>query len=175
MALVNIVHAFTTPAVAAAAARLVFEDMAATRVETGWREPATAAELPPALHRELRELAQVYRLPGGLWVAYRGGEPAGCVGLVSRGLGAAEVKRLYVRPDHRGGIGRLLMARAHEHAARNYFTRVVVSVLPERTAAIEFCRGLGYTDVEPYEDSPSGMANLQRPITAHDLDPGPPP
>ena len=165
---VRIVNAFTTPRTATAAARLVFEYMAVTRVETGWREPATVDDLPPVLSRELHELAQVYRLPGGLWVAYRAGEPAGCVGLVSRGLGTAEVKRLYVRPGHRGGVGRLLMACAHQHAARNHFTRVVVSLLPERTAVVEYYRGLGYTDVEPYEDHPSGMVNLQRPITPHD-------
>ena len=168
MALVNVVNAFTTPASARTAARLVFEYMARTRVETGWREPATVDDLPPVLQRELRELAQVYRLPGGLWVAYRDGEPAGCVGLVSRGLGTAELKRLYVRPAHRGGIGRLLVAWAHQHAARNYFARVVVSVAPERTAMAEYYRGLGYTDVAPYEESPSGMVNLECPITVHD-------
>lgn len=168
MALVKVVNAFTKPRTAKAAALLVFEYMALTRVETGWREPATIEDLPPVLQRELRELEQVYRPPGGLWVAYRGGEPAGCVGLVSRGLGTAEVKRLYVRPAHRGGIGRLLMACAHQHAARNYFTRVVVSVVPECAAVVEYYRGLGYTDVEPYEDSPSGMVNLRRPITVDD-------
>lgn len=168
MALITVVPAFTTPATATAAARLVFEYLARTRVETGWREPATVDALPPVLRREMRELAQVYRPPGGLWVAYRDGEPAGCVGLVSRGLGTAEVKRLYVRPAHRGGIGRVLMACAHQHAARNHFTRVVVSVVPERAAVVEYFRALGYTDVAPYEDSPSGMVNLQRPITVHD-------
>ncbi|MFI7679696.1 GNAT family N-acetyltransferase [Actinophytocola sp. NPDC049390] len=168
MALVGIVNAFATPATVKAAADLVFEYLAVTRVETGWREPATVDDLPPALRRELRELAQVYRPPGGLWVAYRAGKPAGCVGLVSRGLGTAEVKRLYVRPAHRGGIGRLLMACAHQHAARNYFTRVVVSVEPERTAVVEYYRRLGYTDVEPYDGFPSGMVNLRRPITVRD-------
>ena len=168
MALVEVVHAFTTPATATAATRLVFEYMALTRVEAGWREPAGLDDLPPVLRRELRELRQVYRPPGGLWVAYRAGEPAGCVGLVPRGLGTAEVKRLYVRPAHRGGTGRLLMACAHQHAARNYFSRVVVSVVPERTAVVAYYRDLGYTAVEPHEDTPSGMVNLQRPITVHD-------
>lgn len=165
MGLVAVLNAFTTPRAAGDAARLVFEYLAATQAETGRREPATIDGLSPVLRRECLELAQVYRLPGGLWLAYRDGEPAGCVGLVSRALGTAEIRRLYVRPAHRGGIGRILMNHAHRHAARNYFTRVVVSVLPASTAAIEFYRRLGYTDVEPHDMSPQSMVNLQRPIT----------
>lgn len=165
MGLITVQDAFTTPRTAAAAALMVFEYMAATQAETGRPEPATVGGLPPVLQYECRNLDRVYRTPGGLWLAYRGRQPIGCVGLVSRGLGTAEVKRLYVRPSERGGIGRVLLNHAHEHAARRYFTRVVVSVAPDRTAAIEFYRRLGYTDAEPYDISPMSMVTLQRPVT----------
>ena len=164
MSLVKVLDAFTTPRTTEAAVRLVFEYLAATQAETGQPEPATIDGLPPALRHECRNLRQIYRLPGGLWLAYEDGTPVGCVGLVPRALGTAELKRLYVRPAHRGGIGRILVDHAHRHAAHNYFTRVVVGVLPTRTAAIEFYRLLGYTDAEPYDLSPISLVHLQRPF-----------
>ncbi|MBB4912132.1 GNAT family N-acetyltransferase [Actinophytocola algeriensis] len=165
MVLVEILDAFTTPRTAEAAARLLFEYLAATQAEAGLPEPATVEDLNPALEYECRNLAQVYRTPGTLLLAYHDGRAIGCVGVVSRGLGTAEIKRLYVRQAERGGIGRLLVGHAHRHAAHHWFTRVVVSVEPGHTAAIEFYRRLGYTDAEPYDMSPMSMVHLQRPIT----------
>ena len=43
---------------------LIFEDMAATRAETGQAVPRRDRELPAVLHRECRDLPAVYRLPG---------------------------------------------------------------------------------------------------------------
>jgi len=62
-----------------------------------------------ALRAECEDLAGVYGPPGTLLLAYAGGVPAGCAGLVDRGEHTAEVKRLYVRPAFRGeGIARAL-------------------------------------------------------------------
>ncbi|WP_250286649.1 MULTISPECIES: GNAT family N-acetyltransferase [unclassified Frankia] len=93
--------------------------------------------------------------------------PIGCVGLAPRPpASTAEIKRLYVRPTHRGGIGRVLMEHAHQHAARHRFTRLVLDALPTRTAVISFHRRLGYTDIEPYDtESPIPMIYMQRPVT----------
>lgn len=165
MGLVEVLNAFTTPRTAAAAGRLVFEYLATTQAEAGLPEPATVDDLAPVPRYECRNLAQVYRLPGTLLLAYHDGRPVGCVGVVPRALGTAEIKRLYVRPGDRGGVGRVLMDHAHRHAAHHWFTRVVVTVEPDRTAAIEFYRHLGYTDAEPYDLSPISMVCLQRPIT----------
>ena len=64
----------------------------------------------------------------------------------------AEVRRLYVRPAYRGnGIARILMSRAHHHAAWHGMTRLILDVLPARTAVISFYRRLGYTETEPFE------------------------
>ncbi|MFC4853378.1 GNAT family N-acetyltransferase [Actinophytocola glycyrrhizae] len=165
MTQVSVMDAFTTPRTAKVAERLVFEYLAATQVETGWPEPTSIDGLPPLLRNECRDLRRVHRQPGGLWLAHQDGSPVGCVGLVTRALGTAEVKRLYVRPTHRGGIGRVLMNHVHQHAEDHYFTRVVVSVVPTRTAVIDFYRRLGYTDTEPYDMFPASMVNLRRPVT----------
>jgi ribosomal protein S18 acetylase RimI-like enzyme len=163
---VSVVDAFAA-ARQADAISLVFEYMAATQAETGHPHPTDINQLPEVLRRECHNPVRVYRPPGTLLLAYRGQHPIGCVGLAPRPpAGTAEVKRLYVRPAHRGGIGRILMDHAHQHAAQRHFTRVVLDVLPTRTAVISFYRRLGYTDTEPHDaESPIPMIYMQRPIT----------
>jgi GNAT superfamily N-acetyltransferase len=133
----------------------------------GQAESPSMALLLNDWRRAPRDLERVYYPPGTLLLAYCGHHPIGCVGLAPRlPAGAAEIKRLYARPAHRGGIGRILMEHAHQHAARHHFTRLVLDVLPTRTAVISFYRQLGYTDIEPYDtESPMPMIYMQRPVT----------
>jgi GNAT superfamily N-acetyltransferase len=155
------------------AVELVFEYMAATQAATGQPVPAGIGQLPATLARECRDLAAAYPAPGALLVAYRDGQPIGCVGLAPRlPAGTAEVKRLYVRPAHRGGIGRVLMSHAHRHAAQHGFTRLVLDVLPARANVIEFYRRLGYTEADPQgTESPVPMICMQRLFRPTQLDP----
>ena len=154
------------------AAALVFEYMAATQAETGRAVPGGIGELPAVLQRECRSLPAVYRPPGALLVADHGSQPAGCVGLAPcTDEHTAEIKRLYVRPAWRGnGIARTLMNHAHQHAARQAITRLILDVLPARTAVISFYRRLGYTETEPFAtESPIPMIYMQRPVTREDI------
>lgn len=154
------------------AAALVFEYMAATQAETGQPVPAGISELPAVLQRECHDLPAVYRPPGTLLIADHGGQPAGCAGLAPcSDERSAEIKRLYVRPAHRGqGIARTLMSHAHRHAARHGITRLILDVLPARTAVISFYRRLGYTETEPHATgSPVPMIYMERPITSDDI------
>jgi ribosomal protein S18 acetylase RimI-like enzyme len=154
------------------AAALVFEYMAATQAETGRGMPAQISELPAVLQRECRDLPAVYCPPGALLIADYEGQPAGCVGLVPCSASrTAEIKRLYVRPAHQGrGIARSLMRCAHHHAARNGMTRLILDVLPARTAVIGFYRRLGYTETEPFaNESPVPMIFMERPVTSDDI------
>ena len=59
---------------------------------------------------EIAQFPRDYSSPDGLvLVAYEGGAPAGVVALRRLGGSVCEMKRLYVRADHRGrGIGRAL-------------------------------------------------------------------
>jgi putative acetyltransferase len=154
------------------AATLVFEYMAATQAETGRPVPAGIGELPAVLQRECSSLQDVYRPPGVFLIADLGSRPAGCVGLAALPGGrTAEVRRLYVRPAHRGdGIARGLMSRAHDHAARHGMTRLILDVLPARTAVISFYRRLGYTETEPFEtESPVPMTYMEPAVTRSDI------
>jgi ribosomal protein S18 acetylase RimI-like enzyme len=158
------------------AAALVFEYMAATLAATGRPAPGDVTQLPEVLQREYRDLREVYRPPGTLLIADREGHPVGCVGLAARHPdGTAEVTRLYVRPGARGaGIARVLMRDAHHHAAEHGMTRLILDVLPARTAVIGFYQRLGYTETAPYPTgSPVPMIYLERPVTADDIIPAP--
>jgi len=171
MTVVTVTSAFTAGRDGTAAA-LVFEYMAATQAQTGHPVPAGIGELPPVLQRECRDLPAVYRPPGALLIAHHCGRPVGCVGLAPcPAQCTAEIKRLYVRPAHRGkGIASTLMSHAHDHAARHGITRLILDVLPARTTVISFYRRLGYTETGPYgTGSPVPMIYMQRPITNDDL------
>jgi GNAT superfamily N-acetyltransferase len=124
------------------------------------------------MHQSAKRLQDVYRPPGVFLIADLGSRPAGCVGLAAlAGEHTTEVKRLYVRPAHRGhGIARTLMSHAHDHAARHGMTRVILDVLPARPAVISFYRRLGYTETEPFEtESPVPMIYMERAITRSDI------
>jgi GNAT superfamily N-acetyltransferase len=154
------------------AAALVFEYMAATQAETGQPLPAGIAELPAVLQRECSSLPAVYQPPGVLLIADHSGQPAGCVGLAPCSAECtAEIKRLYVRPAHRGkGIASTLMNHAHHHAAGHGITRLILDVLPARTAVIGFYRRLGYTETESWAtQSPVPMIYMERPVTSDDI------
>ncbi len=176
-AAITVVSAFPAGRSADAAA-LVFAYMADTQAETGRPVPAGVGQLPAVLQRECRDLPSVYRPPGALLIADYGGRPAGCVGLAAgHPDGTAAIRRLYVRPGYRGqGIARALMTHAHGHAAAHGLTRLVLDVLPARTAVISFYRRLGYTGTEPPTKPPEAagspalpMICLQRPVTQADI------
>ena len=124
------------------------------------------------LRAECADLAGVYRSPGTLLLAYADGVPAGCAGLADRGGGrTAEVKRLYVRPAYRRtGIARELMARIHEHAAKQGIATLLLDVMASRVEAIEFYRRLGYMPAEPFPaTSPVPMVFMRRPVRQEDI------
>lgn len=171
MATVTVTSAFPASRGGDAVA-LVFEYMAATQAETGRPAPAGIDELPAVLQRECSSLQDVYRPPGVFLIADLGSQPAGCVGLAALPGGrTAEVKRLYARPAHRGnGTARTLMSHAHDHAAWHGMTRLILDVLPARTAVISFYRRLGYTETEPFEtESPVPMTYMERAVTRSDI------
>ncbi|WP_428962452.1 bifunctional helix-turn-helix transcriptional regulator/GNAT family N-acetyltransferase [Micromonospora fluostatini] len=92
---------------------------------------------------------------GLLLVARLHGEPVGCGGLVFRGEGVAEIKRVWVAASMRGlGLGRRLVAElestAVEHGA-NLLRLDSNTALPE---AARLYRSAGYQEVAPFNEDP---------------------
>jgi GNAT superfamily N-acetyltransferase len=152
-----------TPAELNDAEALVFEYMAATQAEAGRAVPASAAELPGVLRTEQADLLAAYRRPGFLLLAYRGADPLGCVGLMpSTEQGGAEVKRLFVRPPHRGeDVARALMLDLIDRARAGGFTELVLDVMLSRVHVIDFYRRLGFHECG--REQP-GLVALRKPL-----------
>jgi putative acetyltransferase len=124
-------------------------------VRTLFREYGDALGVDLSFQDFERELAE---LPGDyerLLVARVGGEPAGCVALRPLGEGMCEMKRLYVRPAHRGsGLGRAL-AEAVVAAARELgYLRMRLDTLPSMGEAMRLYEKLGFREIEPYRFNP---------------------
>ena len=111
---------------------------------------------------ELAGLPGDYAPPGGaLLLARVSGTPAGCVALRRIEAGTAELKRLYVRPGHRGlGLGRLLAEAAVEHARELGYQRLRLDTAPEMAAAHELYRSLGFREIAAYRENPVAGARF---------------
>jgi ribosomal protein S18 acetylase RimI-like enzyme len=119
----------------------------------GVDEPACFA----GFERELASLPGDYAPPRGrLLLALDNNQPAGCVALRPLDATTGEMKRLYVRPAHRGsGLGRDLVQAAIVQACAAGYARLLLDSLPKMHAAIALYRGFGFTEIEPYLAEPT--------------------
>jgi carbonic anhydrase len=105
---------------------------------------------------ELTSLPGSYGRPRGrLWLAMMGGEAAGCAAIRPFGESDCEMKRLYVRPVHRGkGVGKKLAETAVEVAKQLGYRRMLLDTLASMTDATRLYRSLGFAETEPYTYNP---------------------
>lgn len=117
---------------------------------------SSAVDAPdPDSPTELVHTLCVQRPPTG--VAYLitvDGSPAGMCGLRSLGGGAAEIKRLYVRPAYRGmHVGDMALRKLLADAGRFGHARVCLDTAPFMQSAQRLYAAHGFTDCAPYEGS----------------------
>ncbi len=106
--------------------------------------------------RELETLPRDYTSPrGALLPAETGVCVVGCVGLRPLVPDLGEIKRLYVRPDHRAaGTGRGLMTALIERAHHAGHRAVRLDTIPKMGAARRLYRELGFAVIPPYYFNP---------------------
>jgi GNAT superfamily N-acetyltransferase len=110
----------------------------------------------------------------GLWLAWAGALPLGCVALAparSSGTAAAELKRLYVRPEaQRQGIGRGLVETALAAAQAAGYASVRLETLTRLRQANRLYEDLGFVEVADFTAGgrACGTRFLARPLRARD-------
>lgn len=114
--------------------------------------PDERAARPAALAAALLREAGAYRPPrGSLYLIEVGGALVGTCGLRCLDAGVGEVKRLYVRPSHRGrGLGHLALCRLLSDAVAFGHRTVHLDSAPFMAAAHRLYEAHGFVDCGPY-------------------------
>jgi putative acetyltransferase len=106
--------------------------------------------------KELAGLPGDYAPPSGrLYLMYVDGDLAGCAALRKFADAVCEMKRLYVRPLHRGrGIGREMVLKLLEDARAIGYSKMRLDTLPSMQRAQELYRAMGFKTIGPYRVNP---------------------
>ncbi len=120
------------------------------------------------VEREMDALPGPYAPPdGAILLARIDDEPAGVVAVQPLDEdGVCEMKRLYVRPAHRGsGIGRALAEAIIDAAREQGHDTMRLDTVVSMTAARSLYRSLGFEERPPYYHNPlDDVVYLERPL-----------
>lgn len=105
---------------------------------------------------EINHLEMKYGEPEGrLYLIYSNGELAGCIGLRKIDDQNCEMKRLYIRPKHRGKkLGKMLIEKIISDARKIGYSYMLLDTLPFLSSAIGMYKSFGFYEIESYNDSP---------------------
>jgi ribosomal protein S18 acetylase RimI-like enzyme len=101
----------------------------------------------------------------GVWLATIAGTVVGCVALrsLAKFPKSAEVKRLYVRPEHRGlGIAATLYESLEKYARERGYEWLYLDTTDDMVAAQRFYAALGYELTTRYNDNPQATIFMRK-------------
>ena len=108
--------------------------------------------------QELAGLPGDYASPSGCLLIAEG---AGCVALRRIDDDICEMKRLYVRPVHRGsGLGRRLILAIIEHAREIGYVKMRLDTMPKMNSAQSIYESFGFRDISAYRYNPEPGARF---------------
>ncbi|MFW6154172.1 MAG: GNAT family N-acetyltransferase [Planctomycetota bacterium] len=109
---------------------------------------------------ELNALATMYGPPQGAMLLLRdGGSWIGCAGLRPLEKGIAELKRMFIRPEHRGrGLGHVLMDALIATARQLGCEAIRLDTLASLRPALALYRRSGFVEIRPYRHTPLPQA-----------------
>lgn len=124
-----------------------------------FREYAAALPIDLAFQgfeEELDTVQEQYGPPSGaLVLAYAGERAVGCAGVRSKGAGIAELKRMYVQPEHRGHqLGRLLLERSVSVAKDLGYEKLRLDTLASMTGARRLYESFEFQVIPAYYANP---------------------
>jgi putative acetyltransferase len=125
--------------------------------EVDWDHPAGAA-LRQAQREEIAERYGTWESEPGpaptsvditvFFVAFEGDEPLGCGGLRQLDPHYAEIKRMFVSPEHRGtGVARAILERLEDFGRERGWQRLVLETGVLQPDAARFYAREGYTRI----------------------------
>lgn len=107
--------------------------------------PITAADQP-----DLQEIGSFYQTGyGNFWVARCGGEVVGTIALLDIGAGQGALRKMFVRPDHRGpgGAAEPLLDALLRWSARRPLREIFLGTTSKFVAAHRFYEKHGFTEI----------------------------
>jgi GNAT superfamily N-acetyltransferase len=115
----------------------------------------------------LAEAAVGYNPPLGRFLLASAGDAiAGCGGVVVLDAGTAEIKRMWIHPDHRGvGLGKRLLAGLEDEARALGASAVVLDTNATLIEAIAMYEAAGYRPTDRYNDNPYAERWFRKPLT----------
>ena len=137
------------------------------QVRSLFQEYADSLETDLCFQNFSRELAELPAHYDPILLAFgEDGTEAGCAALRPLTGNAGEMKRLYVRPAHRGrGLGRQLAEAVIRSAQERGFATLRLDTLPEMSDAIALYRRMGFREIDPYYANPvAGALFLELPL-----------
>lgn len=110
------------------------------------------------------DFGKYFAADSGVWLARDGGAVIGCIALRPLPMpGAAEVKRLYVRPAHRGvRIADRLLDALEAYARTRGYAEIYLDTKDDLLPAIRFYDRRGYERCERYNDNPQATVFMRR-------------